>query len=71
MVRVTGLATSWRARARGAFALVAAVIGALVLVDAQGSTPLYRQGNAPVDARVADLLMRMTVEEKIAQLQGI
>ena len=67
MVRVTGLATSWR----GAFALVAAVIGAMVLLDAQGSTPLYRQGNAPVDARVADLLMRMTVEEKIAQLQGI
>ena len=67
MVRVTGLATSWR----GAFALVAAVIGAMVLLDAQGSTPLYRQGNAPVDARVADLLMRMTVEEKIAQLQGV
>ncbi|HEY1305454.1 MAG TPA: glycoside hydrolase family 3 N-terminal domain-containing protein [Vicinamibacterales bacterium] len=67
MVRVTGLAMS----ARGAFALVAAVTGAIVLLDAQGSTPLYRQANAPVDARVADLLMRMSVEEKIAQLQGI
>ena len=67
MVRVTGLATS----RRGAFALVTAVIGAIVLLDAQGSAPLYRQANAPVDARVADLLMRMTVEEKIAQLQGI
>ena len=67
MVRVTGLATS----RRGAFALVAAVIGTIVLLDAQGATPLYRQANAPVDARVADLLARMTVEEKIAQLQGI
>jgi beta-glucosidase len=67
MVRVTGLVTS----SRGAFALVTAVIGAIVLLDAQGSAPLYRQANAPVDARVADLLMRMTVEEKIAQLQGI
>src|SRR4030095_13348462 len=67
MVRVTGWVTS----RRGAFALVTAVIGAIVLLDAQGSATLYRQANAPVDARVADLLMRMTVEEKIAQLQGI
>src|SRR5689334_19308875 len=67
MVRVTGLATA----VRGGLALVAAVIGAIALLDAQGSTPLYRQANAPVDARVADLLARMTLEEKVAQLQGI
>src|SRR4030095_14953885 len=51
--------------------MVAAAIGAIVLLNAQGSIPLYRQANAPVDARVTDLLMRMTLEEKIAQLQGI
>src|SRR5262249_45343178 len=31
----------------------------------------FRDPNRPVDARVADLLARMTLEEKIAQLQGI
>jgi beta-glucosidase len=38
---------------------------------AQGEQPLYRQPNASVDARVVDLLSRMTLEEKVAQLQGI
>ena len=32
------------------------------------TTPLYRQASAPTEQRVADLLARMTVEEKIAQL---
>jgi beta-glucosidase len=43
---------------------------AVALVEAQGP-PLYRQASAPVDARVADLLARMTVEEKVAQLLGV
>jgi len=43
---------------------------AVVLVEAQ-SPPLYRQAAAPVDARVADLLGRMTIEEKVAQLLGV
>ena len=30
--------------------------------------PLYRNANAPVEARVEDLLSRMTLEEKVAQL---
>jgi beta-glucosidase len=33
--------------------------------------PLYRDPGAPVDARVADLLARMTLEEKVAQLEAI
>lgn len=52
--------------------------GALVLtlvtvamLEAQGPTPLYRQANAPIDARVTDLLSRMTLEEKVAQLVAI
>ena len=45
--------------------------GAMSLLDAQGATPLYRQPNTPVEARVADLLARMTLEEKVAQLRGI
>ena len=43
----------------------------MVLVDAQDATPLYRQANAQIDARVTDLLGRMTLEEKVAQLVGI
>ena len=31
----------------------------------------YKDATAPVDERVADLLARMTLEEKVAQLQGI
>lgn len=36
---------------------------------AQGGAPLYKQAGAPVNARVEDLLRRMTLEEKIAQMQ--
>ena len=43
---------------------------AAALLEAQ-SPPLYRQAAAPVDARVADLLARMTLEEKVAQLLGV
>ena len=52
-------------------ALVALMIGAVALLHAQNAPPLYRQPDAPIEARVADLLARMTLEEKVAQLQGI
>lgn len=32
------------------------------------ATPLYKQASAPVEARVADLLSRMTIEEKAGQI---
>ena len=48
--------------------MLAAAAGALV--EAQ-NPPLYRQAAAPADARVADLLARMTLEEKVAQLLGV
>jgi beta-glucosidase len=56
---------------RRALWLLALIAGAVTWLDAQGATPLYRQATASVDARVADLLSRMTLEEKVAQLQGI
>jgi beta-glucosidase len=31
-------------------------------------TPLYREANAPIEQRVDDLLQRMTIEEKVRQL---
>src|SRR5260370_586995 len=33
-------------------------------------TPPYRNSQLPVEQRVADLLSRMTLEEKVAQLEG-
>lgn len=41
-----------------------------VSVGAQQPAPVYKQAQAPVPARVADLLSRMTLEEKVAQLQS-
>ena len=52
-------------------ALIASIAGAITVVDAQAPAPLYRQSSASVDARVADLLERMTLDEKVAQLLGI
>ncbi|HZJ31522.1 MAG TPA: glycoside hydrolase family 3 N-terminal domain-containing protein [Vicinamibacterales bacterium] len=52
-------------------ALAALTLGAVSFLSAQNAPPLYRQQTASVDARVADLLGRMTIEEKAAQLQGI
>ena len=54
-------------RALGAVLFVTAV----VLLEAQTPPPRYRDAASSIDARVADLLARMTVEEKVAQLQGI
>jgi beta-glucosidase len=49
--------------------VLAALVATWTLV--QAPTPLYKQANASVDDRVADLLGRMTVEEKVAQLVGV
>jgi len=53
------------ARAAGAVALIVAVT-----VHAQ-TPPPYRDARLAIDARVADLLGRMTLEEKVAQMYGI
>ncbi|GMN14101.1 glycoside hydrolase family 3 N-terminal domain-containing protein [Altererythrobacter sp. MTPC7] len=59
---------------RGALALLAGgSLSALALAQpgvalAQGA-PLYRNPAAPVAARVADLMARMTLEEKVAQIR--
>ncbi|MEM8931668.1 MAG: hypothetical protein AAGE94_10850 [Acidobacteriota bacterium] len=51
--------------------LVTAALALALLVGpavADDSSPLYRDASQPVDARVADLIDRMTLEEKVAQL---
>ncbi len=52
--------------------LTLALAGPVVfLAAAPADRPLYRDPSQPVDARVADLLARMTLEEKVAQTLGL
>lgn len=44
---------------------------AFLAVSCGDSIPVYRQADAPVEARVEDLLSRMTLEEKILQMNQI
>src|SRR6266542_5317627 len=57
-------------RGRVLLVATAGVLALWALVNEQ-TVPIYKQPSAPVDARVADLLARMTLEEKVAQLTGI
>ena len=54
---------------------IAAAIGALLIAmpgaAAAQPPPLYKDARQPVATRVEDLLKRMTLEEKVAQMQGI
>ncbi len=43
----------------------------LVVTKQQAGSALYKNPSAPVDARVNDLLSRMTLEEKIAQITTV
>ena len=58
------------ASASGAAGL-AVVPGAMAAKAVKGGVPVYKQASAPVAARVEDLLGRMTLDEKIAQLQCV
>src|SRR5262245_20435163 len=57
-----------------AIVLIIAILAVvLVLIPArtsqsQQTAPDYKNAKLPIDARVADLLERMTLEEKVAQL---
>src|SRR3954467_2572500 len=53
-------------------ALAAALVAAAPGLSASGaSTPGYKGASAPVDARVADLLSRMTLAEKVGQMTQV
>lgn len=47
------------------------VIPALMMAAVAAAGPLYKNSKAPIDARVEDLLSRMTLEEKVQQMQNI
>ncbi|KAF8860602.1 glycoside hydrolase [Acephala macrosclerotiorum] len=51
-----------------AIAIATALFLSTSLADNTNSTPLYKNPQASVDDRVADLLSRMTIEEKTSQL---
>jgi beta-glucosidase len=48
--------------------ITAGIFCVLNCMCAAGRTPLYKDSRQPVEARVKDLLQRMTLEEKIAQM---
>ncbi|HWA86111.1 MAG TPA: glycoside hydrolase family 3 N-terminal domain-containing protein [Opitutus sp.] len=50
--------------------LTSLVFAAALAARGAESAPLYKDPSQPVDVRVQDLLGRMTLEEKVAQLQG-
>jgi beta-glucosidase-like glycosyl hydrolase len=64
--------------AAGAMALTVALLLLVLPSDAahrkpatNDAAPVYKNPSAPVAARVEDLLKRMTLEEKVAQIRGI
>jgi beta-glucosidase-like glycosyl hydrolase len=59
-----------KARAR-TLALASALMLALPGLAAAADQPVYKDPHAAVDARVSDLLSRMTLQEKIAQISCI
>jgi beta-glucosidase len=64
--------TSRGRRARRAPIVASALVMALTGIGASAAdTPLYKDAHAPIDARVNDLLSRMTLQEKIAQISCI
>src|SRR5438067_5609892 len=63
--RMTGRTTRrWRRAA-----LVAAAVAGLI--GAAPERPLYKDASQPVERRVEDLLNRMTIEEKVAQMLSV
>ncbi|KAI1208611.1 glycoside hydrolase family 3 protein [Annulohypoxylon truncatum] len=53
---------------RSSISLFASLLTTALAISNNGSTPLYKDSSAPVEDRVTDLLSRMTIEEKTAQL---
>jgi beta-glucosidase len=58
----------WRPFSQALLLVVATCLGSCGLL-AQNALP-YRDSKLPVEQRVADLLARMTLDEKVAQLEG-
>src|SRR5690348_6615922 len=58
-----------RKKRTAGFSICVAIIASCWLpMNSQEKVPDYKNARLPVDRRVADLLSRMTLEEKVAQL---
>jgi beta-glucosidase len=56
---------------RAARTCVALALCTLAVHNSSAATPVYKDPRAPVEQRVDDLLARMTLEEKIAQITAV
>ncbi len=54
-----------------ALSAVLAPVGTAARSTAQAAVPVYQDPTQPVPARVADLLPRMTLDEKIGQMTQV
>jgi beta-glucosidase len=52
-------------------AAVVLFLGAALVLQAQNATPAYLDPSQPLESRIADLISRMTLEEKAAQLNHL
>jgi beta-glucosidase len=52
-------------------AITVGLTGAAAMSAAQTAAPIYKDPRQPVEARVDDLLSRMTLDEKVAQLETV
>lgn len=52
-------------------AITTTIFGAGIFHETVAQTPLYKDPDAPVEKRVEDLLERMTLEEKVAQMLSL
>ena len=49
--------------------LIPLLITLLCILSAKGQTALYSNPNAPIDARLDELISKMTLKEKVSQMQ--
>jgi beta-glucosidase len=60
-----------RLRRLTTLATAAVCVAAIGSVQARADGPVYKKANAPVELRVKDLLRRMTLQEKIGQMDQV
>ncbi|HET7259560.1 MAG TPA: glycoside hydrolase family 3 N-terminal domain-containing protein [Candidatus Acidoferrum sp.] len=61
----------FRARILLVVSAVIAVCGPVFLAGQASEVPAYRNPKLPIEQRLSDLIGRMTLEEKVAQLEGV
>src|SRR5262245_30906987 len=60
-----------RLRTLTALAVATAGVAAVTAIPAEADVPLYQRAGAPAELRARDLLQRMTLDEKIGQMDQV